>query len=90
MVVGMVKIPLRSSTRTRSSPARALTAILAIDARLKLKLADPLSPTSIWRMPGLPASRRSGELVARFGAFDRQHAVRELRVLERVVRALLY
>jgi hypothetical protein len=61
MAVGMsgVKVPLLSSMRTRSSPARALTAIRAICLRLKLKSAEPLSPTSTSRMPEFPAFRRS-------------------------------
>jgi hypothetical protein len=54
-----VKAPLLSSIRTRSSPARASTAIRATWLRLKLKLAEPLSPTSTSMMAGLPALRRS-------------------------------
>ena len=60
IVVGMlsVKAPLLSSTRTASSPARALTTIFVIALRGKLKSAEPSSPTSIWRMSGWPACRR--------------------------------
>ena len=60
-VVGMlsVKTPLLSSMRTWSSPARALTSMLAIFARSKLKSAEPSSPKSTSRMPGSPACRRS-------------------------------
>ena len=63
-VVGMlsVKAPLLSSMRTRSSPARASTAIFAILLRSKLKSAEPSSPTSTWRIAGLPACRRSAIL----------------------------
>ena len=58
--VGMtsVKAPLASSMRTLSSPARASTTILATYARRTLKSAEPLSPTSIWRMSGRPPLRR--------------------------------
>ena len=54
-----VKAPLPSSMRTRSSPGRASTAILAISLRSKLKSAEPSSSTSTWRIAGLPACRRS-------------------------------
>ena len=56
---GCVNAPLRSSIRTTSLPARAWTTILAISFRLKLKSAEPLSPTSTWRVPALWALRRS-------------------------------
>ena len=48
IVVWMVSVnaPLLSSIRTRSLPAPALTAILAIVLRAKLKSAEPSSPTS--------------------------------------------
>ena len=57
-----VKGPLLSSMRTRSSPGRASTAIFAISLRSKLKSAEPSSPTSTWRIAGLPACRRSAIL----------------------------
>jgi hypothetical protein len=61
IVVGLlsVKTPLLSSMRTRSSPARASTAIFAISLRSKSKSAEPSSPTSTCRMSGWPAFRRS-------------------------------
>jgi hypothetical protein len=64
IVVGIVsvKAPLLSSMRTRSSPARASTAIFAILLRSKLKSAEPSSLTSTWRIPGRPACRRSAIL----------------------------
>ena len=63
-VVGMlsVKTPLLSSMRTKSSPARPSTTILATNLRLTLNSAEPSSPTSTWRMSGRPAFRRSAIL----------------------------
>ena len=64
--VGMTSVnaPLASSMRTRSSPARASTTILATYLRRTLKSAEPSSPTSIWRTSGRPALRRSAILSA--------------------------
>ena len=54
IVVGMlsVKAPFASSIRTKSSPARASTAIRLTRSRLTWNSAWPSSPKSIWRMPG--------------------------------------
>ena len=84
IVVGIVsvKTPLLSSMRTRSSPPRALTAILATNLRRTLKSAEPSSPTSIWRMSGRPAFSRRAIVSSRAGALDRQLAVPELRPRE--------
>ena len=60
-VVGMLSVnaPLRSSMRTRSSPASASTTIRATCLILKLNSAEPSSPRSTWRTSGRPACRRS-------------------------------
>ena len=77
-----VKAPLRSSMRTRSSPARASTAIRASLLRANVEVGPAVVADVDLQDAGPAGLQAKRDFVARSGARDRQHPVRALGVLE--------